>query len=308
MNSDIDTESAFVEDLIDRFNSFRRLQILPLEIDFNYKGWLRNFSNSHDKYIAAKILSNFIYYSKYPTNKLLADAIGNAGHFLKKIKPEWRFSDYSKCIFASMPGERSNITDSGITFTKKLKSEIGIPEICIINGMQSACDLLRKGDKEAIIFVDDFIGSGKQCIDAFNPGTPGRDLYRMAENMNVPIIYAPLVANNSGVIKINQKRQNIHLTPVHILGDEYNLFNPNCICWNKKEDLYNDAITLIQNKSRDLEIPDNGGEVFSAKGYCDQGLFIAFEHGTPDAVPGIFYYQSVHWTPLLRKSYERSRQ
>lgn len=41
------------------------------------------------------------------------------------------------------------------------------------------------------------------------------------------------------------------------------------------------------------------------KGFNKQGLAIAFEHGTPDAIPALFYWETEDWTPLINKVYIR---
>ena len=55
-----------------------------------------------------------------------------------------------------------------------------------------------------------------------------------------------------------------------------------------------------------LNIPfTNGGQVNDVKGYREQGLALAFEHGIPDACPPIFYWETGDWKPLMNRVYSR---
>lgn len=65
-------------------------------------------------------------------------------------------------------------------------------------------------------------------------------------------------------------------------------------------------MNLIFEKSKMLNIPfTNGGQVNDVKGYREQGLALAFEHGIPDACPPIFYWETGDWKPLMNRVYSR---
>ena len=76
-NSHTDEKDNFVNSTLERFKFFRQIQILPLASVFDFEGWMENFSGIEEKYIAAKILSGFMYYERGMVNRLLYDAIGN---------------------------------------------------------------------------------------------------------------------------------------------------------------------------------------------------------------------------------------
>jgi hypothetical protein len=161
-----------------------------------------------------------------------------------------------------------------------------------------------------IIFVDDFVGSGAQCYKAWNENRGGRGSYTLSEiasQTNHIFIYAPLVANHIGYTQIKQNCKGLELVTCHILSAEYNLFDSSCICWNNDNELYTKGITLILNKSREQGIPFTCGKnEVDVKGFCNQGLALAFASGgAPDAIPAFFYWCSDTWTPLIKKEYKR---
>ncbi len=68
--------------------------------------------------------------------------------------------------------------------------------------------------------------------------------------------------------------------------------------------LFNDGVELILRKSKELNIPSTCGlDVNDEKGFKEQGLALAFEHGAPDAIPAFFYWKYENWTPLIKKTY-----
>ena len=96
------------------------------------------------------------------------------------------------------------------------------------------------------------------------------------------------------------------ITPTHIIGPEYNLFKKECFCWKNDEQLYLQGTELILRKSKELGIPfKNGNDTQDVRGFDEQGLALAFEHGAPDAIPSFFYWCHDNWTPLIKKSYKR---
>ena len=127
-------------------------------------------------------------------------------------------------------------------------------------------------------------------------------------NMRVPhrIFYAPLVMNEQGYRQIKTNCSGLNLETIHVLGDEYNLFSPKCLCWKNDPDLYTRGTEMILRKSREVGIPEDSlRNPLYLKGLQAQGLAIAFGHGIPDACPPFFYWDQNGWTPLIIKQYPR---
>lgn len=302
-------KEIFVEEVKRRCSFFRDVQVFPVANNFNYEGWLRNFKNLDELYLASVILGFFNYYSKEMVNKLLYDAVGKVGIFLSSQRKNWHHDHFKTNTFYSfIPGERESITDSGFIFSKKVRDELHIPEDHLIDFFKIPNLLANIGKAINIIFVDDFIGSGCQCIDAmtedrFKNGHPLYDIIAKGPHL---FAYAPIIANKSGVERIRCKCPLLYLAPAHILGNEYNLFNPTCICWENDDELFHAGTKLIIEKSLQLGIPNtDGADTRDTKGFGGQGLAIAFEHGVPDAVPAFFYFNEKNWTPLVKREYKR---
>ena len=46
-------KSLFIKKVLERGDFFQDAQVLPVNAEFDYHGWLSNFSNVDEKYIAA---------------------------------------------------------------------------------------------------------------------------------------------------------------------------------------------------------------------------------------------------------------
>ena len=81
------------------------------------------------------------------------------------------------------------------------------------------------------------------------------------------------------------------------LGPEWSLFSEKCPCWGGDLGVFNEGTALIREKSRDIGITDEKGQV-SIRGFGGQGLALGFSHCIPDACPAIFFVKQNGWVPL----------
>jgi len=297
------------DSVIEKLDFFRTIQAWPLNDVINYKGWLDNFCKQEEKNIAAQILDFFMFYPKPMINQMLKTVVGYCGEYLQSCFPNWKHEDFIKrCIYSFIPGETKNPTDSGHIYVHKLKNELHIPQDRIVYNDDLFPLLESTKETIPVIFVDDFVGSGAQCITAWN-GVEGEDkktLRKIATNSNHVFLYAPLVANYIGYNRIRCNCRGLTLLSCHILNNEYNLFDPECICWGKNNKLYTKGTELILSKSKELGIPfSDGKEVNDVMGFDKQCLALAFENGAPDAILPIFYWCTDNWTPLIKKEHDR---
>lgn len=295
---------------LERAKFFQSVQVWPLNNKLNYKGWLDNFKTESDKKIACLILDFFIYYSADMVDQMFNSSLVKAGSRLSKKFTDWKHSDFFyRCIYSYIPGETPNISDSGFNFARKLKEVIGVPEEQLIPFEQIPEVLNSLSRPTPVILVDDFIGTGEQCSKAWDRKkfkNTHKSLREISETEGHVFVYAPLIVNHIGFERITKECPSLILTPTHILGQEYNLFDSTCFCWKKDKDLFNAGVELILRKSNELGIPSTDGrDTQDEKGFWKQGLALKFEHGAPDAVPSFFYWCHDNWTPLFSKSYER---
>lgn len=289
-----------MNDQTNKFKFYQEIQILPKSADFNYEGWLDNFSSS-ERPLAEKILDYFVYIPEDIVNQMFRTVIGKAGYYFRSEDSSWcEHSFYNNCWYSYIPGEDFNITDSGVTFVKKVKDVTDIDEGRIKRFGELLLLLNEAKTPQNVILTDDFVGTGAQCDHAWNrrlfPDFP-KSLKEVVEEGNHRVIYVPLIVNFVGKMRIEGTCSGLHLDYAYELGPEWNLFSEKCPCWGGDLDTYKKGTALIRQKSHSIGITDEKGQV-SIRGFGGQGLAFAFSHCIPDACPAIFFVKKNGWVPL----------
>jgi len=300
----------YADEVMERARFFQTVHAWPIADVFNYTGWMANFSAGEEQCLAAHILDFFTYYPATIVDKSLRTCIGSAGHYVSRKLTDWKHSNLrDRCYYSYIPGENPHSADSGHLFSRKLRDKGGIPEQFIIKYEDISKVLGPLKEPTALILVDDFVGTGNQCVKAWKNNTfpdIGITLEQFSKATGHIFVYATLVANKLGYDRILHGCNGLHLSAVYVLGEEYNLFNQDCTCWKKDAGLFKEGVSLILDKSSKVGIPSTDGQdVRDEKGFGKQGLALAFHHGAPDAIPAFFYWCQNGWTPLIQKRYER---
>jgi hypothetical protein len=298
-----------LENIEQRIRCYQKFGIWqPAYID--YKGWINNFKTKDEKKIAYLLLNFFLFFPSNMVDRLLIHSFNLSRNLLQNHIPKW--SDRSikeKCYFSYIPGEIYNPTDSGHRYVTKIRNLLNLDQEMLIDYKDIPNILDFNKEPIAIIFVDDFIGTGNQCVKAWTKNSVNQfseTLQDISNKSNHIFIYNTLIANSKGYRNIKNNCKNLNLFTTHILGDEYNIFNKKCFCWQGDEDLYKRSISMILEISTRIGIPNREGKYpVDVKGFASQGLALAIEEAPPDAVPAIFYWCQNGWTPLVKRNYVR---
>lgn len=303
---------GLIEQTNSRLHFFRGMHLWPIEKELDFENWLENFKEGEERELAAQILNSFVYIPDNIVNQLLRTVVGRCGYYFSRIDPTWTHDSFKdNCWYSFVRGEaRQDVTDSGYIFPRKLRDELNIPYNRILSS-EDLYEMLENNSAhpQNVILVDDFVGSGLQTDSAWNThklGRRGMTLKELVQLYNHHIIYAPLVANETGLEHIKDTCPNLHMECVYKLGREYNLLNVDGLCWSGDKDKFMKFHNLMQQVAINERIPQESGnnenDIF---GFHLQGLAIAFNHGIPDACPSFFYWNSATWKPLKMRSYHR---
>lgn len=302
-------ETRQVMDELNTYQYYQEVHLWPLNNELNYTQWLENFEEGEDRDIARRILDFFVYVPDSHVNQMLQTVVGRCGYYFKEKVKGWGHDSFvTDCWYSFIPGEKPSFTDSGFIFTRKLRDEVGIPENRILGFDHLMAYILNGKPVHNIILVDDFVGSGAQCDEAWNNhvlGSTGWTLSGLTQTNNLNIVYAPLIVNDMGKKRIENNCHGLKLEYIHLLNEEYSLFNEKGLCWNNNQVLFDKWCNLFNKICKQENIPLKGGNcVNDGKGFGEQGLAIAFNHGIPDACPAFFYWNSDTWKPLIKKHYQ----
>lgn len=294
-------------DFSQKFQFFQDIHLWPTGTDFDYEGWLGNFSGDEELELAHRILDFFVFFPDSIINQLFRTVVGRAGYYFKKFDKSWNEeSFYNNCWYSYVPGEDPNLSDSGVMYTRKAKELLGIPQERLKSYDEMIYLLHNTSEPQNIILVDDFVGTGAQCDHAWNQQrfTGVKKLKEMVNDGGHRVVYSPLVVNFVGKMRIECTCPNLHLEYAYELGPEWNLFSDKCTCWCGDSGLYKAGTDLIREKCKAIGVTEEKGEI-SIKGFGGQGLALGFSNGIPDACPAFFFKEAENWVPLKVKHLKR---
>ena len=256
------------------------------------RGWLNNFDES-DKYIAAKLLDRFIYYSNRHTDSLLKAAYNSIGAEHDKSL----CSMLESVIFTPITGEVPNPTDSGHLICRKVRQLFNIPEEQIVN-QADAIEYAKMG--KTIIFLDDFVGSGQQFEKTWIREINHTSFKKLTKVSNFRAIYLTILSTNIGKNHIKAVAPEVKLLMANEITDIYKVQEMDFGDTTQAE-----VNTFLEKYASRLTPRENYMQRLDQKmyGFTLKGLLFSFEHSVPDATLPIFWSPGTNgWIPLIERS------
>ena len=229
----------------------------------------------------------------------LSSTVVAAGISFSKAKSQWS-SFLKSLIITYVEGEPPNPTDSGHLFARKARDILNIDEDQIVEP-QIAIELLLNDATRTALFVDDFIGSGEQMMDAwireyFIAGT-GRISFASLAETDRDILYLPLIATKYGLTRLANCCVGLVTIPTHILDEGYSLTSELSILWPNA--LRAGANDFLKQASERAGIVEMQPEIWND--FHGLALPIGFSHGVPDATMPLYWWEENGWHPLVSR-------
>lgn len=263
--------------------------------------WIENFSESIDRYFAARILDSLIY-RPLPQTKALIDYLFvralpevTRNDALGAFCPDWVTSFLAPtahpCVrFIPVIRDIDPPTKSGPLVARMIARHLGISECNMIWPWQIE-KALSAGVK-IFVFLDDFLGTGNQF-------TKFCKSYKIQSFLSAAqFIYAPLVAHVMGVNAVKTYDNWIVLAHAELLDAGQELFSESCDCFeddlNSREDarkyydILIDKIGLRSSLSERLWY-----------GYGGLALAFSFSHASPNNSLPLLWWRAENFVPLF---------
>jgi len=271
--------------------------IHPTAID----SWLANFRTPPEQYFAARILDELIYRSEAQTLALVDQLFLRSLPDLLLDQPISGISanDIRHALSSkSDPGIRivpvvhpsDPPTKSGYVIVRMIQRHLGIDTRWIIQPSRIP-KVVKRGIK-ALLFVDDFLGTGTQFKKFFAA-------YHLASALGTTwAAYVPLAAHETGVFDLHQKCPKIHVTAAEFLDHSTNIFSGQSGCFNDGVNTWETGKHFYVRLKRKFQITSNRQMVY---GFGKLGLVYAFAHGTPNACIPLLWCDGRRFTRLLSR-------
>lgn len=236
--------------------------------------WLDQFEQK-DRDVAARILDCV----EFVTNEQMAHAFRSILNSLQGWNKDekhrigkWRFVPFS--------GSAGESADS---MTHKFRIANGLSSKQYRDLFIYRSDLLREnlGADDAVVFVDDFSGTGNQACDAWKT-----DFAELLPEK--PTTYLILVAANIAARQRIQAETDLVVVPHFEYDDKDNIFSTACKHFNSTEN--NKILEYCQKADHR-----------SPKGYGDCGMVVVFTHNCPNNSIPILHGNNNRWEGLFRR-------
>ena len=166
-----------------------------------------------------------------------------------------------------------------------LRNELGLNASWMLRSDQIKAEDLR--DVSLVLFVDDFVGTGTQFVDAY-----GKRLGSLTGS--IPKLYVSLLAEESGLRYIQSMLPSIGCAAVEILTPEHALFSSSSYDDPKNS---TEAIrSFYEAFLADHSMYRRTGEL--EQGFGDLNLVVAFEHGVPKSSTPLLWWTEAPWSRL----------
>lgn len=297
-------KDIYIDEVLAKCEALKKSGIWPAEPILRPRAWLRNFEAT-DQYIAAVLLDKFNFYNEKLTDRLLISSYTSISDGLPKgpqASPgEILISAIANSLFTLVEGEHPNVTDSGYNFCRRARQVLRINENLIVTPIKALEHAVQGG---AVVFLDDFIGSGDQFIKTWNRkiSRTSPESFNDAQSIvNFEAIYLTLVATSYGLERIHNEVPTVAVCATHELGEAntYKEIRHAGVCLKIEiEEFLIKYASKLTPKERYIANNDR----YKAFGYKERGLLFGFAHSIPDATLPIFWSPGINnWEPLIER-------
>ena len=299
-------QQASEQFIFSKIEFLRDTNVWPARHKLDHLAWLDNFQSDERPY-ALNLLHIFLYYNDSMVDALFQGAIQQLGSLIidkatSSIQARDVWSSFlDNLLITYVESKPLNPTESGLIFARKARQVLGIKE-CQIVLPQQALQFICFKPTTPILFVDDFIGSGQQVIDAW------QHRYTLSNGQTVSFsslswtqgefLYTPIVATTYGLEEVAKRCSGLSTFPAHILDEGYSLTSESSILW--PDTLKPHASQFLFNASKRAGIVDRHPTEW--KGFHNLALPLAFFHSVPDATLPLYWWNEDGWRPLIERS------
>ena len=284
--------------VLEKIRTYCDSNIWPFEYE-KFCGWLNNFDQPLEEYIALQMLDSLIVRSKEMAiasySRLLSCELrqyiventdvnpGSIESWKKKLKQ----GSLNKDIRFTPIRLSNDQGESGGSIYRMMSSILSTERYALTNSTKHP---------QVIILIDDFIGSGDQFItfaDEF-------ELNKYLESSHV--IYTPLMALSEGIVRIKSEYPSLNVLPAELLDNSDGLF------YGKDTELFkNDPRNTIADVKEYLECMKikYAPKISNWLGYEKAAIPVSFEWGCPNQAPSILYMENSskreNWNRLFNR-------
>ncbi|MGR5281618.1 phosphoribosyltransferase-like protein [Photobacterium damselae] len=269
-------------------------------------GWVNNFKNSEEKFLASCILDSIIFRNKSAMSAfssqifhiILPQLLSEKNIYEIESLSQWEndlMSSKARSIFpfrfTTIEGVDKKTGKSGQSLIRDVQREFFDKELNLSIYTLTDPEFIKKAKNafNTIIILDDVQVTGSQFTDFI-------ETFNLTESP-FQYIYIPYAAFEDSINELNSKYNNIDIKPVEVLSKEHSFFS------EKNEAFGTNDEELAENlKSMYLNICEKYGiNVKEPLGFGDHALTYIFNNSTPNNNLPLLSYNGDNWNKLFTR-------
>lgn len=241
--------------------------------------WVIQFKTDRERILALKLLNNIRYYNEENIIDFYVLA-----H--KSLFREFEV-DPNKNLFLFVPAGGAG--SSGAKCAPEYRQYNHISELQIKNSLE--LNALEKNRFKYIVFVDDFIGTGKQASDFFK----NIDFESLKDKGIERFFFVVWMAFEDGINLIEKNHKYIKVISAETLNEQDKTFSPESKVFNKDE--REEARNIFERYGKKLY---REGPL----GYANYSALISFIIKSPNHTLPVIWSDANGWTPIFKRFYK----
>lgn len=255
------------------------------------RAWLEQFGRKSDQRLMFRILQKLRIFSEDEVRSSMKAAHGTVTRGIVNRVAHKQVKRWQSVLVGYLDGPAK----SGAYFAKIYADENEMFSDNVVEKSQLKMALTKREDVEAVVFVDDFVGTGESAcryLDAI-----AAECLQLLQQRNVRVFLMAVAGTEDGIRKTQEHLGLIGLDAVIHVGTR---FGPEDMCFGPESVVFPDA----NERSRAQDVAEQVGRKLCRRdplGYGGSQAAVVFSHNCPNNSLPILWEKRDDWTPLFRR-------
>ena len=255
------------------------------------RAWLEQLRSKSEQRLMFRILQTLHFYSEDEVRHRVRDAHGIVTRGLVDRVAHKQVKRWQSILVSYLDGPGK----SGSRFAKLYIDENGMFNDSVVEKSQLLSTVQKREDVQAVVFVDDFVGTGRSACDYFD-AMPG-EFGQMLKAKGIKCFFVSIVAFSEGLQTLQEHLDNrgfeVRVHACERLGEEDVCFGPKSRTFQLEAD---------RDKAREIAM-SIGRKVCKAAplGFGDSQALVVFSHNCPNNTLPLLTEGAPGWSPLFRR-------
>ena len=279
-----------VESVIEKWGFYRGQRVTESSV----RRWLSQFGESSDQRLMLKLLSHLQFYTSDLVRGKMKEAHGIVSRSLERRSLGER-RKRSDIIVSYVDGPAK----SGAHFARLYADENEVYFDNVVEYGRIAKALAEKQGRQALVFVDDFMGTGTAASEYFRRlvADYGRDIQSHIQRSNLRLFFVVVCAFEKAQMKLDGVVEELNLPlQVHICDS----LDESARCFSDRSSIFPEP--ALRERARQIAYLHGARlENHAPLGYGDCQATLVFESNCPNNSLPILWAESKDWRPLFKR-------